>query len=232
MSERRYSEEEVARIFERAAEEEATGRSPVRHSDGRTLAEIKSIGAEAGLPPDLVERAARSLDAGGTVTGQQLLGLPIGVGRTVELGRQLRDDEWHRLVADLRTTFNARGSVRSDGAFRQWSNGNLRAVLEPGESGDRLRLSTVHGQSQAMVTYGGLLLLAAILMVLIHVFSGGDLSGDAGGYVTMGLIGAGMVGAGALRLPGWADTRLRQMEDVAHRWVALPAGAELPRSDP
>ena len=41
---------------------------------------------------------------------------------------------------DLRGTFDARGSVREDGFFRPWTNGNLQALLGSTESGHRVRL--------------------------------------------------------------------------------------------
>jgi DNA-3-methyladenine glycosylase II len=37
----------------------------------------------------------------------------------------LSDDQWDRLVVDLRETFNAAGIVGREGSLRQWRNGNL-----------------------------------------------------------------------------------------------------------
>jgi hypothetical protein len=130
MSERRYTDEETAAIFERAAQAEVRGPTPAATpGEGRTLAELQAIGAEAGLSAELVARAARALDgAHDRPVRRTFLGFPLAVGRTVELGWTLNDAEWARLVGDLRTTFDATGRVRVDGPFRQWSNGNLRAT--------------------------------------------------------------------------------------------------------
>jgi hypothetical protein len=223
MTERRYTEEEVASIFERAAQAEASPSSPARRTEGRTLAELKAIGREAGFPPELVERAARSLDHGSADTGRRFLGLPIAVGHTVELGRALTDDDWHRLVADLRTTFDARGRIREDGPFRQWTNGNLEALLEPGEGGDRLRLRSLKGQSRSLMA-GGLVLLAMAAMITLIFILTGEPSGDWLGPLFMAIMGTGLFGAGALQLPGWAATRRAQMEEVAAR-AALPSAS-------
>lgn len=61
---RRFSDEEVGRLLERAAEmqlrEGATGES----ARGLTLRELEEIAAEAGIDPQLLRRAASELDAG------------------------------------------------------------------------------------------------------------------------------------------------------------------------
>lgn len=216
MSERRYSEEEVEKIFERAAAaQQAAGRRQLPAGEGMTLAELRAIGGEVGLPAELVEQAALSLDHQGSESTRRFLGLPLGVGRTVELGRRMSDEEWERLVVDLRETFDARGSIRSDGSLKQWTNGNLQALLEPTTSGHRLRLRTTLGVARAYMTMGlGLagIGVATALATLIPG-SGGDLSAVAS---LVGL-GAGLFAIGAIRLPGWAATRRRQMEAVAAR---------------
>ena len=78
---------------------------------------------------------------------RKLLGLPLGVAQTVEFDRKLTDQEWERIVADLRETFEAPGVVRQQGSLRQWTNGNLQALLEPTATGQRLRMRTVKGNA-------------------------------------------------------------------------------------
>lgn len=222
MSERRFNETEVAEIFQRAAETQVSGRRQLKSGDGMTLGELQAIGQEVGLSPELIAEAAVSIDRVGRPTSRRFLGLPIGVGRTVDLNRKLSDAEWERLVVDLRETFDARGTMREDGSFRQWTNGNLQALLEPTESGHRLRLRTVKGNSVSLIVAGvGMLGMSAAFLVAAalkgSVF-------DAGAMSSMGLLatmGLGMFGIGALRLPGWARTRRRQMEEVAAR-LATP----------
>jgi hypothetical protein len=135
MNERRYSEDEVSAIFERAAEAQQAVRRTLSPGEGLTLTDLQAIGREVGIPAELVDLAARSVDQQGRDESRTLLGLPVGVGRTVDLGRRLTDDAWERLVVDLRETFDARGAMRSDGSLRQWTNGNLQALLEPTPTG-------------------------------------------------------------------------------------------------
>jgi len=228
MSERRYSEDEVAAIFERAAEAQKTARRQLPPGEGMRLADLQEIGSEVGLPPELVAQAARSLDRGGHPSSRTFLGLPIGVGRTVELDRRLSDEEWEHLVVDLRETFDARGTVRYDGTFRQWTNGNLQVLLEPTATGHRLRLRTLKGNSRSMMTAGLASLAFAATILIARAVTGG--LGDTGSLTGVGFLSAmalGMFGLGAISLPGWARTRRRQMEAVASR-LALATKSQPP----
>lgn len=216
MNERRYSEEEVSAIFERAAEAQQAVRRALPPGEGLTLADLRAIGAEVGIPAELVDLAARSVDQQGREVSRTFLGLPVGVGRTVDLGRRLTDDEWERLVVDLRETFDARGTVRADGSLRQWTNGNLQALLEPTPTGHRLRLRTLRGGATGAMT-AGLAVLGVGAVVAVASALTGHVAEALGGMGTLMGMGAGLFAVGGVRLPGWARTRRRQMEGVAAR---------------
>jgi hypothetical protein len=229
MNERRYSEDEVSAIFERAAEAQQAVRRTLPPGEGLTLTDLRAIGHEVGIPAELVDLAARSLDQQGRDATRTFLGLPVGVGRTVDLGRRLSDEEWERLVVDLRETFDARGALRSDGSFRQWTNGNLQALLEPTPTGHRLRLRTVMGGARRMMTAGLGILGVTATVVIASAVTGHVAEALAGTGSLMGL-GAALFAVGAARLPGWASTRRRQMEGVAARLALAtepPARKEL-----
>lgn len=228
MTERRYTEDEIAAIFGRAAEAQHTGRRELPPAEGMTLADLQEIGRDVGLPPELVAQAARSLDQGGRPASRTVLGLPIGVGRTIELGRKLTDEEWERLVVDLRETFDARGNVRYDGPFRQWTNGNLQALLEPTPTGHRLRLRTVKGSARNLMSGGVALVGIAAALTVTSVLTGGIT--DLGAVlVQLSVLGAGLFGIGALSLPRWARQRREQMDGIAER-LALATQADRPPS--
>jgi hypothetical protein len=221
MTERRYSEDEVAAIFRQAAEAQQTARRQLTPGEGMTLAELEAIGKEVGLPPQLVAQAASALDVRGQVTSRRFLGLPVGVGRTVPLGRFLTEEEWERLVVDLRETFDARGTIRHEGSFRQWTNGNLQVLLEPTETGHQLRLRTVKGDSRRLMTIG-LAFVTLAGVTLLAKWATGGLADVVSGMVMLGAMGLVSFGIGALRLPGWARLRARQMEGVAARLALEP----------
>lgn len=229
MTERRFNEIEVAAIFERATEARETLQRQLPSGEGGlTLAELQEIGREVGISSDLIVQAAHTIDQAGRQTSRKWLGLPIGVGRTVALDRKLTEEEWERLVVDLRETFDARGIVRHEGSLRSWSNGNLQALLEPTATGHRLRLRTVKGDARSMIITG-LGMFGAATALLAAAAMRGPFSdiGMLSGLSILGTMGLGMVGMGALRLPSWARLRRRQMEEVAGR-LALGATSQPP----
>ncbi|HEY5219375.1 MAG TPA: hypothetical protein VIJ16_06190 [Gemmatimonadaceae bacterium] len=220
MTERRYTEPEVADIFQRATETAAPERQRLPTGEGMTLAELQEIGREVGIAPELVASAAAAMDRGGQATGRSVLGLPIGVGRTVELGRQLSDDEWERLVVDLRETFDAKGKVSRDGALRQWTNGNLHAYIEPGDGGQRLRMRTYNGTARILMILGaGYVGFAGVLAAVLTATSGLT-AARLPGVAILTALGISAFGLGAARLPGWAKRRRSQMESVVERLLA------------
>ncbi|NNG15681.1 MAG: hypothetical protein HKM89_04305, partial [Gemmatimonadales bacterium] len=109
------------------------------------------------------------------------------------------------------------------------TNGNLQALLEPISTGHRLRLQTVKGDARGLML-GGLALLGFAAATLVAMAVAGNLA-DMGGVVFLSAAGLGMFGLGAVRLPGWARLRRRQMEGVAAR-LALAAKAEAPNDPP
>lgn len=228
-TERRFSDEEVAQIFERATSGHALQATHV--AAGMTLAELQSIGKEVGIPADEITRAALSLKPGEAKPAQHFLGMTTGVGHTVHLARKLTDEEWERFIAEVRETFDARGRMSSEGSLKQWSNGNLQVLLEPTEAGHRVRFKTVKGNAPWTLS-GGLVLTAASLIgettaVLTGVAH--DL-GLVGFFGVLGAIGIGTAASTAFRLPRWVRTRKTQMETLGARVSAM--ALELPpRSD-
>jgi len=224
MAERRYTEDEITRILDRATQvQKDEGGRALSRSEGLTLAELREIGQEAGISGELIERAAAEVDRPEPRVdpNRRLVGAPIGVGRTVYLERPLSSDEWESLVVDLRETFDARGNVTEQGAFRQWNNGNLQALLEPTEDGERLRLKTVKGQGRMFLTFGGVMLLVTSVVALVPFLTGGDPSViNWEGLLPLALVGAGFMGSQYISLPGWAKKRQLQMEGVIERLTA------------
>jgi len=224
MSERRYTDEEVAAIFKQAAETDSAVSPLPAEGNGTTLAALQEIGREVGLSPAAIAHAAQSLERAGKPAGRTFMGFPIGVGRTVEFDRPLTDIEWESLVGDLRETFGARGRVQYDGPFRQWTNGNLQALVEPLPGGHRLRLQTMNGASRRMMS-AGLLVTGLSGGVWIGLTLAGTI-GNPGSIAGIGFTAAAgivMFAIGSLRLPGWARKRRAQIEAVIARLTDMAA---------
>jgi hypothetical protein len=219
MTERRYTDDEVAEIFARASETEQTSRrQQLQTVEGLTLTELQRIGGEAGIAPELVAHAARALDEPRPPAPPVFLGLPLGAARTVKLERRLSDAEWEKLVVELRETFEARGVVRSEGSLRSWSNGNLQVLLEPDGEGQRIRFRTVKGNARPFMFAGlGLVGASAAMVATALVTGSASMAQAVASFGTMALAGVGLFAAGALPLPRWARLRQQQMDALAER---------------
>ena len=222
MTERRFSDDEVARIFARATEIQKDDSRALVRSEGMSLAELQAIGKEAGIDAALIAQAARAVDQPAAPKVPAVIGIPIGVARSILLDRRLTDDEWESLVVRCRELFEARGKVESHGSFRQWTNGNLQILLEPAGDTHRLRFKTTRGESRGLVAAGASMIAAASVVALVGSITGtmSFLEVIASG-MPVALGGTGMLAAGLLRLPSWRRKRDEQFEALAAEMLAL-----------
>jgi hypothetical protein len=221
MTDRRYRDEEVRKIFELATTQKVSNPAASSTASGLTLAEMQSIAREVGLEPDAVARAAASFDALPAQPLRTSLGMPVEVGRIVPLPRALTDHEWEQLVAELRATFRAKGKITTHGTLREWSNGNLHAWVEPIEGGYRLRMGTLKGDARARNALGAGGMVASVAWFASLAFWGVPASfADVALYLGPILLGGGGISAlisNRVRLPRWAQQRNEQMAHIATR---------------
>lgn len=218
---RRYSESEIAAILKQAAQDQEQAEA-IAHHDGLTLPEIQEAAQAAGIAPEFVERAATAADAAAlTPPPRVALGQTISVAHTVALPGPFTDDDWDVLVQDLRHTFNAHGKVSA----RRWSNGNLRVYVESTpDGGHRLHFRTRNAVLQQWLAGGLGIALMGVFFTAVLLIGGAELVLALGAGGLIGLIAAGLYGAGAYALPSWRRERKRQMEAIARR--ALDRAAE------
>lgn len=215
---RRYNEEEIAEILERATTNEGPVRpGPGGSGEGLTLEEIQEIGSEVDINPARITDAAQAMASRSLAeTTKTFLGTPRSVSRTVPIDRPLDDEEWMRLVVDLRETFDAVGKVTTEGNLRSWNNGNLQVHVEPDGDRYRVRMRTHKGNVVPRMAISAAFIFMSVMLVL-------DALGEGASF--RGLLPAllfGAVGVGALiftraTLPGWALERAIQMEGLAQR---------------
>lgn len=235
-NERRYRDDEVEEILDLAVRSEEGRVAPTSSQHGLSLGEIQEIGREAGIEAERIAEAAAVVESRREVLPPRTwLGMPVSVGRMVDLPRALTDREWDILVADLRDTFGATGRVGAQGGAKEWRNGNLRVLLEPTESGHRLRLSTLHGRATAASRFGVVFIIMALVMAVVLV---PDLIAAAPAswravlqallpQVILGGGGIAMLAWSRATLPGWALEREAQMERIAARARSMAADTEL-----
>jgi hypothetical protein len=128
--ERTYTDDEFARIFEKAAELAGSPRSISRIENGLTMEEIKSIAAEAGLDPDLVGRAVRLVSHERRPSlVQRIIGGPFRVRRDFSLLGELTDERAQRLLTSARSAMQTRGEGDGDAAGVSWSTKEFSHVF-------------------------------------------------------------------------------------------------------
>ena len=220
MSTERYTEQEIAEIFKRAAkaheDDQASGQGKIL-----TLEELKEIGASAGIPEEYIARAANEIRGQGELKPRgTFLGAPVSVSRITDLPGPLSDEAWDNLVIFLRDTFNAKGKVSRSGSLREWTNGNLKVLYEPAASGARLRMKTKKGNAPPLMGTGlGYSVIA--IMMLFFAWSGKDPFVLATVGSLMLTAGAFLFGYTRVQLPSWAEKREKQMVQVGARAIEL-----------
>jgi hypothetical protein len=216
--ERRFNESEVDEILQRATSAEGSrGLTPSASSDGLTLSQLQDIGAQVGIPPERMTEAAHALAARlPSPAPRTFMGMPRSVSRIVRLPRTLTEEEWLRLVADLRQTFGAQGRIHAHGTLRSWTNGNLQVHVEPDGDGYRLRMQTLKGDTFSRAFVGGTAVLMSGVLFLEHATQG--LGTAALAFAALiGLAGLGQFVSLRVLLPRWAGERASQMDAIAER---------------
>lgn len=227
--ERRYGDDEVREILDLAVRDAQPVPLSSTQDSGITLSELQEIGREAGISPEQISRAAQAVAVrGGLLPRVRKLGMPVSVGRIIDLPREMTEREWDVLVGDLRAVFRASGHVSGPGESREWSNGNLRVTLEPTASGERLHMNTLKRSGEFGIRFGvgftalGLIFLPLAILTII----GADLPlarALANLIPSLAVLGAGIGSLlwNRISLPGWASEREEQMAQIAARAHAL-----------
>ena len=220
MSDRSFDRDEIREILARATEprdQDGTASAPDRTLDGPgnslTLVELQEVAAEVGISPERIAEAATDLDIERTlIAPRTYVGVPISAEHVVRLPRMLEPEEWDRFVVRLRDTFDARGTVSTEGSLQTWSNGNLNVMLEPLEAGARLRFKSLHGESKSYLDgsvasgVSGLMLAATI--GALSVFGGETLPAAIIGIaVGVPVLAAGMWAVGRAKAARWLPVR-------------------------
>lgn len=229
---RRYDDDEVQRIFQLATEAGHQPEGPGTPGSGLTLTQIREIGAEAGIAPERIARAAASLDTPAPPTPVRTLGVAVSVAHTVDLPAPLSDPEWDRLVVYLRETFAARGRVSREGSLRSWVNGNLQVLHEPTGTGARLRMRTVSASIRQRVGSGLALMGASGAGAAILTLGGSLETGAVAGLGMIAALGGGMLASAIRRSPRWREERWGQFLDVGRQARAIIEERSTPHLPP
>ena len=217
--ERRYSEAEFALILSKAAElSPSPGRSDSAaggHEGGLTLEEMKSIAAEVGLDPALVERATSLLPReSGSSTLERLIGGPTKFRLEHVVRGRIDEDDVPMVALAIRSGAEQHGTLETNAAGIEWSSVEETArmyVTVTGE-GDSTRV-VVTGDRQGGLVVTGILGGLATTMVGIGVLvalEGLDVGSAAIGWpIFLGSIGASLATARAIWSRGTRSMKVR-----------------------
>ena len=119
MSQRRFNDQEVAKILEGALSENVDRALPTRTTEGMTLTELKDIAREVGIDPVGVERAAHALTEP-VARRSPVLGAPTTIQheRTVE-GEATRE-HMQELLTTIRRVMARQGVVSVELDSLEW----------------------------------------------------------------------------------------------------------------
>ena len=139
---RRFDDEEVSRILERAAELQHRAPLAPPEMSGMTLAQLEQVAAEAGIDPQHVRDAAAAL-VRDVPTPAELGGRVFGAPLRLELERTVDGETapgaYEVLAETIRNTISTPGHVSTLGKSFEWHSANpqraLRITITPRPKG-------------------------------------------------------------------------------------------------
>jgi hypothetical protein len=239
---RRFADDEIRAIFERAAERQEQARAAERGHDaaaegGLSLSELQEIGRAAGIDPDHIAAAAEAIGSGALArrsgrdapapvtapSGKPLLHESRVVGR-------LDDAAWERIVDALRREAKVAGISGQVGRVREWakdadSKESTPLTVRVVPDGDRDRLQVTEGTEQLYLVpkiLGGVMAGNGMLigLMLLLMDPSGPPPALAAGFLALG---AAIWGGGTGIAKLVARRKAERLTAVADR-LALLAG--------
>ena len=237
MSERRYSDRDVAFILKRAVALDDE-KAPVESRHGITLPDLREIAEEVGIDPAMVDQAAEELNRQGSRTARAVATETAVVKEIRSVPCALDDANVRHVLSTIDRATSDAGSVSEVGGEIRWTaTGPFRST--------RVSITPLVDETILSVeeslrdTKGPLLALPAILGGVLGLLIGAD-GGGAGSAIMVGMlmaIAGFFVGGGFWQLV--LDRRIQQarsLMDETVRAVQGPffsrPGPELERADP
>ena len=236
-----FSTEAARAIFRRAAEHQEMARSALKaDADGVSLADLQSIGAEAGIDPAYIAAAAAELqtDDAEEDVPWWYAGSPTIEAEAVVPGAITDGPMWAAMVRELRDTFDTDGIATQLGGTLEWSftppmgGESTRVEVTPEPHGTRIRITRSKTQAARMgASMGGMLGFSGFFVgAMIFAVTGFSFVGLA--FMLM-LIAAGAAVAG-LNIPMYRAAVRReqkQFDTLMNRLelIALKADAQSAR---
>lgn len=144
MSDRRFTDREVALILRRASELEKAGREGSATGRGLSLADLQEIASEAGINPDLIGQAVAELESRRGLDPVSLLGPATVARETRAVPATVSEDLLAELIRIIDQEVEDQGTVQEAlGAVRWTGKGRFLSTqvsLEPSEEETLVRV--------------------------------------------------------------------------------------------
>lgn len=166
--ERRFTEEETRRIFELAAEADARtygGTSP----EGHTLDELRGIGAEVGLDPVAIDRAAANIIAAESPPGADRAIFSTLIHEDAVISRRLSNAEMRQLASQIEQIVGRRGLLGEAGAWVEWRDRKDRLYVAMVGGVHQTRFRAIANSSAEMVFGSAMIGILGFTLVPISV---------------------------------------------------------------
>ena len=214
-----FSPEAARTIFRRAAEHQEMARAALEaNANGLSLADLQSIGAEAGIDPAYIAAAAAELqtDDAEEDVPWWYAGSPTIEAEAVVPGAITDGPVWAAMVQELRDTFGTGGVATQIGDTLEWSfeppmgGASTRVTATPEPHGTRIRITRSKLSSARLgAVMGGTFGISGLAVGgLIFTFKGFDVVGLLFMVVLMAL-GAAIMG---LSIPMYRAAVRREQE--------------------
>jgi len=227
IGERRYTEEELALILNRAAErQEGVQASTPRY----TLADIQEIAAGAGIAPDHVASVAAALHDERAPRGGGVLGAPYRFRFDESIDGEVADDVIGELFDLVRRTLGLQGEVTEALGTVEWKGqdafGWHYATVARRGGRTTISLLSTRGDSAVVAgTVGGLGAFFGSIGVGMALVSTGILAGPLAAIAGVGLASGGAWAATRAAWRRYARGVIGRTESVGSVLVAEARGA-------
>jgi hypothetical protein len=226
---RGYDTQQVKDIVRHAAIDEV--HRPTE-DDSLTIGAVQRIGAEAGIRPERIRKAAASLDRPMHEEGKGggLLGVPSKIYLERVIDREVSEREYEALLAEVRAAMGEVGSLNQTlGKSLSWSGSNH---MDGAVQGLQVMVNPSGGKTRIRLTEGGGRPIAAAALVAgagVGAFLGGGLATVEGldllePFMAMGIVGGATVAR--ILIGRVMASRYRKLNGLLRRMVGLVEDAE------
>lgn len=186
MSERRFTDQEVALILRRVAELE--GESTPETARGLSLRQLQEIAAEVGIDAGLVARAAAEIQSRGRLSEWSPFGASPANRQIRAVPTELAEDALRQLIALVDERVPAQGTVTEALGGVRWSSSNRllhrQVTLQPASSETVIRVDERYEESTRRMAH----LMPAVYGAAAGAVIGAEVVGGVAAAIALALV--------------------------------------------